>query len=280
MSHNQLKAPLTLSAAIAVLLVIAAAPGIFVSGLYHDTASIIATDRGTDLFTLVVVVPVLVVSMLYSRRGSPRAQVVWLGLIAWVAYNYIVYAFGLNFTRVSLVYVAIMSLAIFTLVLVIRRVDSDSLRPQFRPSLLGRVVAAYLWLVGAIFSLLWLSDTIPASLSGTVPARLAALQATSNPVEVNDLAVIIPTLVLAGIWAWQRKPVGYLLAGVMLGLATVTMTALLPGGPIFGSQTMEPVYPLVAVISLIMWVLFLVKAPIVAGAPGQSVAGRQKAAVT
>lgn len=258
-AQKQLALPLMLSILVVVLLVVAASAGIFVSGLYHDTSSIVSTDRGSDLFTLIAVVPALAASIYYSRRGSLRAQIVWLGLIAWVAYNYVIYSYGVNFTRVSLVYVAIMSLAIFTLVVVIRRVDTALLGSQFQPSMPRRVVAVYLWLVAAVFSLLWLTDTIPASLSGSTPARLAALHATSNPVEINDLAIIIPALVVAGILTWRRRPSGYLMAGILLGLATVTMAALLPGGPIFAGQNPDPVYGAVAIVSLVVWVVYMVK---------------------
>lgn len=258
-NRRQLAVPLALSGAIVALLVIASAPGIFVASLYHDTSTIIATDRGTDLVALVLVVPALAVSIFYSRRGSLRAQIVWLGLVAWTAYNYAVYAYGLNFTPLFLVYVAILSLAVFTLALMIRRVNVAALAAQIQSSMPRRVIAIYLWAVGALFSFLWLTDAVPASLSTTTPARLAALHTTSNPVEINDLAVIIPTLVLAGIWTWQRRPIGYLLAGVMLGLATVTLGALLPGAPIFGGQTPDPVYAAVSLVSLIIWVVFLSK---------------------
>lgn len=138
-----------------------------------------------------------------------------------------------------------------------------------------RVVAVYLWLVAAIFSFLWLCDTIPATLNGGVPSRLAALHATSNPVEINDLAIIIPTLVLAGIWTWQPRPLGYLLSGILLGLATTTMASVVPGGTIFARQALDPVYAGIAVVSFMVWIAFLVnvKASVRQGAP-QSILGR------
>jgi hypothetical protein len=109
--------------------------------------------------------------------------------------------------------------------------------------------------VAAIFSSLWLADTVPASLSGSTPARLAALHATSNPVEVNDLAIIIPTFIVAGILAWRRQPLGYLMSGILIGLATVTMAGLLPGNPVFAGQNPDPIYVAVASLSLIVWVV-------------------------
>ena len=252
-----LKPAFILSAALVVLLVVAAVPGVFVSGLYHDPASIIATDRGSDLVTLVVFVPALAIVLFHAHRGSLRAQVIWLGLVSWVLYAYVVYAFGINFTPLFLVHVAIVSLAVFTLAIVIRRTDIAALGSQFATSMPRRIVAIYLWIVAAMFSFLWLADAIPASLGNRTPERLAALQSTSNPVEINDLAIIMPLLIVAGFWTWRRRPGGYLLAGVLLGLATATMGAIVPGGPIFGGMAVDPLYAGVAIVSLAVWIVFL-----------------------
>jgi hypothetical protein len=139
---------------------------------------------------------------------------------------------GANFTPMFLVYVAIVSLAIFTLAIVLRRTEIAGLASQFATSMPRRIVAIYLWIVAAMFSFLWMADTIPATLGDRTPDRLAALQSTSNPVEINDLAIIIPLLVLAGYWTWKQRPVGYLLAGALLELATATLSAIVPGGSI------------------------------------------------
>jgi hypothetical protein len=252
-----LKPAFILSAALVVLLVAAAIPGVFISGLYHDPASIVATDRGSDLVTLFVVVPAVSIALFHSYRGSLRAQVIWLGLVSWALYAYVVYAFGLNFTPLFLVHVAIVSLAVFTLAIVLRRTEIATLGSQFAASMPRRIVAFYLWVVAAMFSFLWLADTIPASLGNRTPERLAALHSTSNPVEINDLAIIIPLLVLAGYWTWKRRAVGYLYAGVLLGLATATMAAIVPGAPIFGGMAVDPLYAGVAALSLMIWIVFL-----------------------
>lgn len=259
-SRKQLTIPFLLSAIAAALMVVAALPGVVVGSLYRDTRAIVATDRGSDLFTLIVAVPVLAISIFYGRRGSLRAQIVWLGAMSWVAYNYAVYSFGLNFTGLFLIHVAILSLAVFVLAFAVRRIDVTLLGADQWSAIPRRSTALFLWVVGAVFSALWLADSFPASLTGSLPARLVALRTTSNPVEVNDLAIVIPALVLAGVWAWQRRPIGYLLAGTLLGLATFTMAALLPGGPIFAGQAPDPMYVAVAAVSAVVWVAFVFNA--------------------
>src|ERR671939_2025752 len=103
---GRLRPAFALSAILAILLVVAAIPGAFVDGLYRDTRLIVAADRGSDLLTLLVYVPVLAISLYHSCRGSLRAQIVWLGLVSWVLYYYVLYAFGIRFTALFLGHVA------------------------------------------------------------------------------------------------------------------------------------------------------------------------------
>jgi hypothetical protein len=260
---QRLKPAFVLTAVLAALLIVAAIPGAFVAGIYRDTSIIVAADRGSDLLTLFLYVPILAVSVYYSSRGSLRAQIVWLGLVSWVLYYYILYAFGMRFTRLFLLHVAIVSTAAFILAIVLRRTDPNWLAGQFFHSVPRHLIVVYLWIVAVMFALLWLADIVPALVRNQVPQRLSELGTTSNPVEINDLAFIVPLLVLAGLWSWRRRPEGYLLAGILLGLATATMAALIPGGPIFAGIPPDPIYSTVAVLSLVLLVALLrgVRAP-------------------
>jgi hypothetical protein len=80
-----------------VLLIAVSIPGIFIAGFYHDTPAVTATDRGNDLVSLLLIAHALAVSLAYSMRGSLRAQIIWLGLTGWAAYNFAIYAYGLKF---------------------------------------------------------------------------------------------------------------------------------------------------------------------------------------
>ena len=268
---GRLRPAFVLSAILAILLVVAAIPGAFVDGLYRDTRLIVAADRGSDLLTLLLYVPVLAISLYHSYRGSLRAQIVWLGLVSWVLYYYVLYAYGIRFTALFLVHVAVVSVATFILAIVLRRADVSSLARQFSSSVPRRLVAIYLWIVATMFTFLWLADIVPALLKNQAPQRLVEMGTTSNPVEINDLAFIIPLLVTAGLWTWRKHPAGYLLAGVLLGLATATMAALIPGAPIFLGGAPDPIYSAVAVVSLALLIALLrgVRRGAEAAAPAQ-----------
>ena len=86
-----------LSGGLIILLAAASAAGLFIPGLYHDTPNWIAQTRGTDLVTLVVAIPALAASLILAARGSPRAQITWLGVLGYIFYMYVVYTFDVAF---------------------------------------------------------------------------------------------------------------------------------------------------------------------------------------
>ena len=221
-----------LGGAVAGLLVVAAAAGLFVPGLYRDPPATVAMDRGSDLVTLVLIVPALVGSLVLAAHGSLRARVLWLGLLGYVVYYYAIFAYGVRFNPLFLVYVALFGLGLFSLPLVLRQIVVDALPARFAPTLPVRAISGFLVFIAIGFTAVWLADILPATFSNGTPASVQTLQAPANAIEVNDLAVALPLMVLAGAWLWQRQARGYLLAGVMLVLSTAIALVLLPS-PLF-----------------------------------------------
>src|SRR2546426_8053171 len=67
-----------LSAGLTVVLLVVAASGLVLPGMYRDpAASWTAQARGVNLVDVVVTVPTLVASIALSTRGSWRARIVW-----------------------------------------------------------------------------------------------------------------------------------------------------------------------------------------------------------
>jgi hypothetical protein len=184
--------PYRLSAGLTVLLVIASAAGLFIPGLYRDTPNWVAQTRGTDLVTLVVAIPALAASLLLAARGSRRAQVIWLGVLGYVLYMYVIYAFDVAFNPLFLVYVAVLSLSLWSLVTVLLRMNRDDRPTRFAPNLPVRSIAGYLLVVATLFCLAWLKDIIPATVGNRAPAGLHGLNLPTNPVHVLDLSVLLP----------------------------------------------------------------------------------------
>lgn len=97
---------LMLSIIITLLAAIASAGGIWINNLYNDNAFVKSAWYINDIIILFVVVPLLVMAIYLSQKGSQRWLMVWMGLMGYVFYNFAFYLFGAAFNIFFLIYTA------------------------------------------------------------------------------------------------------------------------------------------------------------------------------
>jgi hypothetical protein len=215
------------SALVGLLLAVAAGVGLFVPGIYKDDTAFAATAfRGTDLVSLAVALPVLAGSLWLARRGSRRALLVWLGALVAIAYTYL-YTFAIAWNRLFLVYVALLSLSLFTLARALVAVDANELAGRFGDRTPVRSVSAFLWLIGGMLGLMELAQVMPALIAGQVPDVVLKTGHPTGVIYILDLGLVVPLMLLAGHWLRQRRPVGYIAAAILLVKGVTVGLALL-----------------------------------------------------
>lgn len=96
-----------LSVIVGVLMAVQSAVGVLLPSVYRDTGWVTAAWYGNDLVTLLLVVPLLAWSLYATRRGSPRAQLLWLAMLGYAVYNYAYYLFGAALNTFFPVYAAL-----------------------------------------------------------------------------------------------------------------------------------------------------------------------------
>ncbi len=231
--------------------------------MFRDTAVTAGNARGTDLVILVVALPALVIAMALTARGSLRAQIVWLGALGYILYNALFFAFAVAFNPLFPVYIAVLSLALWSLVALLMALDVASLRAHFTEHLPIRTIALYLMITTALFALTWLRDIVPALVNGTTPISLHGTKMLTNPIQVVDFAAGFPLTILAAVWLWQRRAWGYALAGLFLVYGVIEAISVATD-QFFGhlsdptqSAMMTPVFAVIAVIAAIPLVLYL-----------------------
>ena len=104
--RNRLRVAYLLTHIVAALAAVASAAGVFVPGLYRDNAWVIPQNQGTDLVTLSIAVPVLLLAARFAVRDSARAAIVWFGVLGYVWYVYTGASFAYALNNVFLFYVA------------------------------------------------------------------------------------------------------------------------------------------------------------------------------
>ncbi|MGB3632522.1 MAG: hypothetical protein WA982_00625 [Rubrobacteraceae bacterium] len=218
---------LWLTAPITALVAIAAGSGLFVEGLYRDAPYFVAQAVGQDLITLVVALPVLVISAILTARGSHRANLVWLGILVYLVYSYVIYALAVQFNPLFLVYVALLGFSLYALIGGLATTDFAGIKARFSRETPAKAASIFLVVLAALFYFMWLSETIPALLAGEVPQSVTDNGTPTNAVHVLDMAWILPAMLLSSFWLWKRRALGYTLAGVMLTFGTMIVLAVM-----------------------------------------------------
>ena len=249
-----------LSLLAAALMVAASATGLFVHGVYRDNTWSAAAFRGTDATTLFLVVPVLMAAVVWSRQGSLIARLVWLGVLAYNVYNYAFYAFGTAFNDLFLLYTATMATSLVVLVFAMPRVLATVTAHAGAPF---RVVGGYLVLVGALFGVVWVVQSLKYVVNDELPKVITDSGIHTSIVFALDLTLVVPGLLITGVLLWRRTDAAVALGVVMNVLAVLYMAALAVAGAfqhragIEGSNWTNPPYLEVGIGSLIALILLV-----------------------
>jgi hypothetical protein len=203
---------------------------IYGQGLYRYDIPITAVGyRAGDTVTLVLAVPLLIISLLLYGQGQLRGGFLLTGVLAYFLYTYGSIAFGAAYNPLFLVYIVLFSASLFALVLSLMSFDVKELPTHFSAGLPRRGIGIFLIVSGVILALVWLILSLaPALLGGTVPLEVASY--TTFITGVVDIGIVAPALVVAGVMLLRRAPLGYLLASTMLVFTVVLGTNLLVAG--------------------------------------------------
>lgn len=199
----------TLSAIIAALAATTSLGGLLISGLYRDSGFIKNAWFANDWVTLAGAVPGLLVSMRLARRGSQRAQLVWMGLLLYMFYNYAFYLFGAVFNEFFLLYVALFTLSMYALIFGLSNLDAKAISGDFNEKTPLRWVGAFLFFLAIPLLVVEGGQCANFIVNGAAPEAPSLIFAM-------DMSFVIPATILAAVWIWQHKAWGYVLGAMML----------------------------------------------------------------
>jgi hypothetical protein len=160
----------------------------------------------------VVAVPLLIGALILSLRGSSRAQLVWLGMLDYVLYNYAYCLFGTAFNRFFLSYAALFTLSMLVIIFALVKVDVGSIRGRFGDRTPVRSISGYLLFVAAGIGGLWIAQSLSFVFTEQVADFISKVDHPTSVVFALDLSLVVPFLILGAIWLWEAPALG-LLAG-------------------------------------------------------------------
>lgn len=189
-------------------------------GIYrHDTSFVAALFKGTDVITLFVSLPLLLVGYVSYRRGSLRGSIFMIGMLLYFLYIGVTYTFSVIFNSMFLVYTALFSASLFATIIALTNFDTQYLASKVVSNMPHRGIVIFMFVAGLGTLFLWLSELIAPIMTGQAPVNLGHY--TTMFTHGFDSAVITPACVITGVYLLKRKPLGYLLAAPLLILCTI-----------------------------------------------------------
>jgi hypothetical protein len=203
---------------------------IYGKGLYrYDTPLIAVGYRVSDAFTLIVGIPLLLISFWTYRRGLVSGKILLTGTLLFFLYNFGSLALGAAYNNLFLIYILLTMTTFFGATGLLMSFDLQTFPNLSSERGPRRGISIFLIISGVALFCIWLFLSIlPAWLANGAPAELASY--TTIITFVVDLGIIAPALVIAGILFQRREPLGYMLASVLLIFIDVLGTSLLVMG--------------------------------------------------
>ena len=263
MPETKLKPDTILSILIAIFATIASAGGLLLDGLYRDNAFVTTTWLGNDAITLFLAVPILIAAMIFSNRGSLKAQLIWMGALDYMLYNYAFYLFGAAFNWFFLLYATLLALSIFALIFGLIKLDVNGISQQFRKDAPVKWIGGYFIFVASGLGLVYLIQSIGFIATDNVPAIVTMSGHPTNVVFALDLTLLIPWLILGALWLMKRQPWGYVIAGILnvkgpLYTLVLAVNSILVVNAGIAQTSELPLWGTLTVLGLIASVLFYV----------------------
>ena len=230
-------------------------------GLYfYDTVSFAAQMQGNDLITLIVGLPLLIVSAWLAFRGSLRGRLLLTGTLGFFLYTYMSMACLASYNALFLVYVAIFALSLYAFILSMMSFDLKTLPQAFSKQLPHGWIVGLMFLVGGFLSLAWLGRIIPPLLQNETPTLD---NTTTLVIQFMDLGLIVPLAFLGGFLLLRRKAWGYLLSsitltkGITLGLGVSAMAINMARVGVADSLGIMVPFLVITLLNLVMVALLL-----------------------
>jgi hypothetical protein len=199
----------TLSLITAALMTLMSLVGFLFSSTMYPFEELRYSSVATDIVNVFIVLPVLLGSMVLTRRGKLIGLLFWPGALFIVTYHYLAYAIALTSFWQSAVYVLIVLLSVYTIYRLLSGVDSLSVQEQIAGKVPERFAGSVLAGFGILF-FFWRGSLAVQSMMG-----LAILSKPEFATAITD-AILAPAWVIVGVLLWRKQAFGYISGGGLL----------------------------------------------------------------
>ncbi|WP_197051394.1 hypothetical protein [Caloranaerobacter azorensis] len=194
---------------------------IYGKGLYkNDSVSVASQAIAQDIVTIILGIPLLIISLYLSRKGLIKGRLLLTGTLGYFLYTYTSYSFLSMYNSLFLIYVMLMSLSFFAFTLAMMSFDIQDLSLYFDEKLPVKFLGCFLIFIAFSIGMMWLGRIVPSLINNTLPNGLEHY--ATLVIQALDLGFLVPTGIISGILVIKKKAIGYLLASVVI-IKSITM---------------------------------------------------------
>lgn len=199
---------------------------IYGKGLYKDMSAEVAPQGiAQDYGTLLIAIPLLMISLYFSKKGSIRWKIILTGTLAYFLVTYLFYSIMAMYNAMYIVYVLLTGCSFYAFIITIISLASFELTTDNFTKASYRVPGGFLIVNSILIALLWLGIILPPLIDGSIiPVQVEHY--TTLIVQAIDLAILLPASFIAGLLLIRKAKYGLLLAPVYLVFLSLLMTAL------------------------------------------------------
>lgn len=199
---------------------------IYGEGLYkHMSADVAIQGIAQDYITLIVGVPLLLISLFLALRGSFRGRFLLAGVLNYFFITYLFYMNMAMYNQFFLIYVVLTGLSFFAFAITLLSIGIKDLSDKFSNKTPFKFVGLFLIINSILIALLWLSVVVPPLMDKTIYPD-AVDHFTTLVVQGFDLSLLLPISFVGGWLLIRKNNYGYLISTVTIVFLSILMTAL------------------------------------------------------
>jgi hypothetical protein len=196
------------------LTAIASLAGIYFSSTIYPTQELRQAFVPNDWVNIILAIPVLLGSMWLPQRGGLIGLLCLPGALFYVVYNYVAYAAAVPWGVISLLYLALVVLSVYTMIRLVASIDANTVRQRLNGAVPARLSAGVLIGFGILFFL------------RAIGVIFNSHTTTDFAVAIADL-VITPAWIIGGVLLWRRTALGYVFGAGLLFQASLLFIGLI-----------------------------------------------------
>ncbi|KQC13329.1 MAG: hypothetical protein APR63_00855 [Desulfuromonas sp. SDB] len=199
---------------------------IYGKGIYqHMSVEVAVQGIAQDYITLILGIPLLVLSWLVFLKKSLVGKFLLSGILGYFLITYLFYMCMGMYNQLFLIYVTLTALCFWGFALSLGSMDFQTLGSIKLSPKIKNFCGGFLIFNSVIIGLLWIRVIIPPLLNGTIYPQ-ALEHYTTLIVQGLDLSLLLPLGFIAGLLLIKETTWGIILAPIYLIFLSVLMAAL------------------------------------------------------